>query len=186
MYNLNYPPTTLGVQSWRKIICGGTRTKKVEYHWHRWSWRASSGRRPSSSFASPDIIESECRNPEHLRRCCEQPNEPQFIALNLRMWNCFTEGDGKVIPVHAMKAYKRSGGITPLILNRLGRPQRLSGQFRGEKNTSFSYRIPNPGSPSPYHGHCTLSWIFICITTALWRGHYTLTFKVKVKLCVLN
>jgi hypothetical protein len=35
MYNLNYAPTTLGVQSWREIICGGTRTKKVEYRWSR-------------------------------------------------------------------------------------------------------------------------------------------------------
>jgi hypothetical protein len=33
MYNLHYVPTTLGVQSWREIISGGTRTKKVEYHW---------------------------------------------------------------------------------------------------------------------------------------------------------
>jgi hypothetical protein len=32
MYNLNYAPTTLRVQSWREIICGGTRTKKFEYH----------------------------------------------------------------------------------------------------------------------------------------------------------
>jgi hypothetical protein len=31
MYNLHYVPTTLGVQSWREIISGGTRTKKVEY-----------------------------------------------------------------------------------------------------------------------------------------------------------
>jgi hypothetical protein len=31
----NYTPTTLGVQSWREIISGGTRTKKVEYHWFR-------------------------------------------------------------------------------------------------------------------------------------------------------
>jgi hypothetical protein len=30
---MNYVPTTLGVQSWREIISGGTRTKKVEYHW---------------------------------------------------------------------------------------------------------------------------------------------------------
>jgi hypothetical protein len=33
MYNLNYTPTTLGVQTWTEIISGGTRTKKVEYHW---------------------------------------------------------------------------------------------------------------------------------------------------------
>ena len=32
MYKLNYAPTTLGVQSRREIISGGTRTKKVEYH----------------------------------------------------------------------------------------------------------------------------------------------------------
>jgi hypothetical protein len=32
MYNLNYAPTTLGVQSWREIISGSMRTKKVEYH----------------------------------------------------------------------------------------------------------------------------------------------------------
>ena len=38
MYNLNYAPTTLGVQSQREIICGGTRTKKVEYHCSRMSW----------------------------------------------------------------------------------------------------------------------------------------------------
>jgi hypothetical protein len=29
MFNLNYAPTNLGVQSWRDIICGGTRTKKL-------------------------------------------------------------------------------------------------------------------------------------------------------------
>jgi hypothetical protein len=32
MYNLNYAPTILGVQSRREIKSGGTRTKKVEYH----------------------------------------------------------------------------------------------------------------------------------------------------------
>jgi hypothetical protein len=32
MYNLNYTPTTLGVQSLREIISGGTGTEKVEYH----------------------------------------------------------------------------------------------------------------------------------------------------------
>jgi hypothetical protein len=32
MYNLNYTPTTFGVQSRREIISGGTGTKKVEYH----------------------------------------------------------------------------------------------------------------------------------------------------------
>jgi hypothetical protein len=35
MYNLNYAPTTMGVQSWRENISGGTRTKKVEYHCSR-------------------------------------------------------------------------------------------------------------------------------------------------------
>jgi hypothetical protein len=35
MYNLNYTPTTLGVQSLREIISGGTQTKKVEYHCSR-------------------------------------------------------------------------------------------------------------------------------------------------------
>jgi hypothetical protein len=35
MYNLHYVPTTLGVQSWREIISGGTRTKEVECHWTR-------------------------------------------------------------------------------------------------------------------------------------------------------
>jgi hypothetical protein len=35
MYNLNYTPTNLGVQSWREIISEGTWTKKVEYHWSR-------------------------------------------------------------------------------------------------------------------------------------------------------
>jgi hypothetical protein len=33
MYNLHDVPTTLVVQSWIEIISGGTRTKKVEYHW---------------------------------------------------------------------------------------------------------------------------------------------------------
>jgi hypothetical protein len=33
MYNLNYTPTILGVQIWRDIISGGTRTNKVDYHW---------------------------------------------------------------------------------------------------------------------------------------------------------
>jgi hypothetical protein len=35
MYNLNYAPTTLGVQSRREIISGGTRTKQVEYRCDR-------------------------------------------------------------------------------------------------------------------------------------------------------
>jgi hypothetical protein len=35
MYDLNYTPTTLGVQSWREIISGGMRTNKVEYHCSR-------------------------------------------------------------------------------------------------------------------------------------------------------
>jgi hypothetical protein len=35
MYNLNYAPTTLRVQSWREIISAGTQTKKVEYHCSR-------------------------------------------------------------------------------------------------------------------------------------------------------
>jgi hypothetical protein len=38
MYNLHYVPTTLGVQSWREIISGGMRTKKVEYHSYRSLW----------------------------------------------------------------------------------------------------------------------------------------------------
>jgi hypothetical protein len=32
MHNLNYTPTTLGVQIEEKLLSGGTRTKKVEYH----------------------------------------------------------------------------------------------------------------------------------------------------------
>jgi hypothetical protein len=32
---MNYTPTTLGVQSRKEIISGGTWTKKVEYHWYR-------------------------------------------------------------------------------------------------------------------------------------------------------
>jgi hypothetical protein len=35
MYKLNYTPTTLGVQSRKEIISGGTQTKEVEYHWSR-------------------------------------------------------------------------------------------------------------------------------------------------------
>jgi hypothetical protein len=35
MYNLNYTPTNLEVQSLSEIISGGTRTKKVEYHCSR-------------------------------------------------------------------------------------------------------------------------------------------------------
>jgi hypothetical protein len=37
---LNYTPTTLGVQSLREIIFGGTRAIKVEYHWSKRSPRA--------------------------------------------------------------------------------------------------------------------------------------------------
>jgi hypothetical protein len=32
VYNLNYTPTALGVQSRREITSGGTRTKRVEDH----------------------------------------------------------------------------------------------------------------------------------------------------------
>jgi hypothetical protein len=35
MYKLNYTPTTLGVQSRKEIISGGTQTKKVEYRCYR-------------------------------------------------------------------------------------------------------------------------------------------------------
>jgi hypothetical protein len=38
LYNLNYTPIALGVQSWREITSGGTRTKKVQYHWSRIYW----------------------------------------------------------------------------------------------------------------------------------------------------
>jgi hypothetical protein len=38
MYNLNYAPTPLRVQSRREIKSGGTRTKKVEYHWFGTPW----------------------------------------------------------------------------------------------------------------------------------------------------
>jgi hypothetical protein len=55
MYNLSYTPTTLGVQSWREIISGGTRTKKVEYHWSRhyrgWVVRTSVSWSGSPGFA---------------------------------------------------------------------------------------------------------------------------------------
>jgi hypothetical protein len=37
MYNLNYTPTTLGVQSRRESISAGTRTRKVQYHCSRLS-----------------------------------------------------------------------------------------------------------------------------------------------------
>jgi hypothetical protein len=33
VHNFNHTPTALWVQSWRDIISGGTRTRKVEYHW---------------------------------------------------------------------------------------------------------------------------------------------------------
>jgi hypothetical protein len=69
--------------------------------------------------------------------------------------NCYLTGaayKGKVVPVHTMKAYRRSGGIDPLILNfntRWGSnqpylpaayPQRWSGHFRKEMNL-----LPLPG-----------------------------------------
>jgi hypothetical protein len=31
MYNLNYTPTTLGVQNWREIASGGMQIKKAEH-----------------------------------------------------------------------------------------------------------------------------------------------------------
>jgi hypothetical protein len=42
MYNLNYAPTALGVQSWSENLSMGARTEKVEYHcsrvWRRVCW----------------------------------------------------------------------------------------------------------------------------------------------------
>jgi hypothetical protein len=35
VYNLNYTPTTLGAQSWRKITSEGTRTKIVKCNWYK-------------------------------------------------------------------------------------------------------------------------------------------------------
>jgi hypothetical protein len=34
--NLNYIPTTLGMQSLKEIASGGTTTRKAEYDWSRW------------------------------------------------------------------------------------------------------------------------------------------------------
>ena len=92
-----------------------------------------------------------------------------------------------------MKAYRGSGGVTPHILN-LGSEIDLSGQshdsaalLTGEippvaivggwagqadgmdkfekRQSNFSYRISNPGLPSPYPSRYTLSWFYICNTT---------------------
>jgi hypothetical protein len=56
LYNLHYVPTTLGVQSWREIISGGTQTKKVEYHWPRTLWRLN----PDTSNTWPDHNTVQC------------------------------------------------------------------------------------------------------------------------------
>jgi hypothetical protein len=50
MYNLHYVSTTLGVQSWKEIISGGTRTKNVEYHWFK---------QPRSVLLSLKILQSQ-------------------------------------------------------------------------------------------------------------------------------
>jgi hypothetical protein len=57
MYNLNYAPTTFGVQSWREIISGGRRTKKFEYHWSK-AWvfgRLLAGIASSNPAGSMDV-----------------------------------------------------------------------------------------------------------------------------------
>ena len=40
-----------------------------------------------------------------------------FSALHFRLPSACDKGQGKAVPVHAMKAYRRRGGTTPLILN---------------------------------------------------------------------
>jgi hypothetical protein len=58
MYNLKYTPTTLGVQSWREIISGGTLTKRVEYHCSSEPWyhyvgcKGTQGRQRKSNLSS--------------------------------------------------------------------------------------------------------------------------------------
>ena len=93
-----------------------------------------------------------------------------------------------------MKAYRGSGGVTPHILN-LGSTE-LSGQshasaalllgkippvaiVRGwagqsegldkfeKRQSTFSYRISNPGWPSPYPSRYALSWLYMSNTTHL-------------------
>jgi hypothetical protein len=60
MHTFNYAPTTLGVQSWREIIYGGTRTKKVKYHWfipYRANYASSQKRVPQAEAVPSPTIE---------------------------------------------------------------------------------------------------------------------------------
>jgi hypothetical protein len=103
------------------------------------------------------------------------------VRFNALTFKCLSmirhELKGKVVPVHAMKAYGWSRGIAPLILNlgtrwrcvvnftprslypgkepryplnkRQGGPQCLSGGFLDKRKTTFPYQYSNPGSSSP-------------------------------------
>jgi hypothetical protein len=69
MYNLNYAPTTLGVQSWvEKCLLGVRGGKKVEYHWCRGHTQFLD----ISGFTS-----SEFRG-VRLGNCCSRPDPVRY------------------------------------------------------------------------------------------------------------
>jgi hypothetical protein len=81
---MNYTPAPLRVQSWRKIICGGTRTKKVEYrslevcklvHCARWqhcTQLRDDGHITTETHGTIAVLENlewHCEWPRNLERC---------------------------------------------------------------------------------------------------------------------
>jgi hypothetical protein len=108
MYNLNYAPTTLGVQSWREIICGGTRTKKVQYRCDRWwvlevNW-------PRGWCAV--VVGSCCPGIRKVAKwhCCNKA--VMFEICGMRWYAC----GFYVMPVRCVLAWSRSSAYsTPVV-----------------------------------------------------------------------
>jgi hypothetical protein len=117
MYNLNYAPT-LGVQSRREIISGGTRTKKVECHCFKGLMNYGNGEREisiyvtswrfinlstdipalSSHFLDQACVRNLLKNASHIIRClkCDTVGftgvhlNRDFVAVFYFRWTTFT------------------------------------------------------------------------------------------------
>jgi hypothetical protein len=84
VYNLNYTPT-LGVQSWREIRSGGTRTKGVEYRCPSWLRR-------HFQLVLHSILSQLWRHMRRLRTACATRTAEHYdCVLWQKQWNKWSE-----------------------------------------------------------------------------------------------
>jgi hypothetical protein len=100
VYNLNYTPIALGVQSWWEITSGGTGAKKVDYHCTRRSWVDSS--RPEEKILQeagwpPVLVRTHGPCQEQTpNSCVRQPVDKLLYRLSHFRWFLSTLWKGEV------------------------------------------------------------------------------------------